>query len=121
MYQLSFGIDHLLNDVLIRVPQKPIIKKRARKTVAVLQYFAKKEGVLDSVEGIKRIPKLESFQDMQIKLKKGDVCKFAKNGGSSVFDVTLAHKTRSQVLADIRRMEKFVDIRVTKSVTSNAK
>lgn len=121
MYQLSFGIDHLLNDVLIRVPQKPIIKKRARKTVAVLQFFAKKEGVLASIEGIKRIPKLESYQDLQIKLKKGDICKFAKNGGSSVFDVTLAHKTRSQVLADIRRMEKFVDIQVTKSVTSNAK
>ena len=116
MYQLSYGIDHLLNDVLIRVPQKPVLKKRPRKTTAVLQFFARKEGVLDVIEGIKRVPKLESFQELDIKLKKGDICKFAKNGGGSVFDVTLAHKTRSIVLADIRRMEKTIDIKVVKTV-----
>ena len=123
MYQLSYGIDHLLNDVLIRVPQKPVIKKRARQTVAVLQFFARKEGILDVVDGIKKIPKLESYQDMTIKLKKGDMCKFAKNGGSPVFDVTLANKSRSQVLADIRRMEKSIDIKVIKpkSVATHAK
>jgi biotin carboxylase len=118
MYQLSYGIDHLLNDVLIRVPQKPIIKKRARNTVAVLQFFARTEGTLDIVEGIKKIPKLESFEDLHVKHKKGDVLKFAKNGGSSVFDVTLAHKSRSQVLADIRRIEKMINIKVVKNVSS---
>lgn len=113
MYQLSYGIDHLLNDVLIRIPQKPVIKHRARKTVAVLQYFARTEGVLDVIDGIKKVPKLESFEDIDIKHKKGDICKFAKNGGSSVFDVTLAHKSRSIVLADIRRLEQSIDIKVT--------
>lgn len=116
MYRLGYGIDHLLNDVLIRVPQKPVIKKRARKTVAVLQFFARKEGYLDVVEGIKKIPKLESYESLVIKLKKGDACKFAKNGGSSVFDVTLAHKSRSAVLADIRRIETSVNIKVTKTI-----
>lgn len=120
MYQLSYGIDHLLNDVLIRIPQKPVLKKRPRKTVAVLQFFAKKEGILEVVEGLKKIPKLESFQDIDVKIKKGEMCKFAKNGGNSVFDVTLAHKSRSIVQADIRRMEKSIDIKVTKP-TSNAK
>jgi hypothetical protein len=112
MYQLSYGIDHLLNDVLIRIPQKPVLKKRPKKTVAVLQYFSRKEGVLDVVEGIKKIPKLESFQDLEINLKKGDMCKFAKNGGVSVYNVILAHKSRSTVLADIRRIEQSVKIKV---------
>lgn len=115
MYQLSYGINHLLNDVLVRIPQKPVIRKRPRRTVAVLQFFAKQEGILVSVDGIKKISKLESFQDLHVKHKKGDLCKFAKNGGSSVFDVTLAHKERSQVLADIRRMEKFINIKVAKN------
>jgi hypothetical protein len=118
MYELSYGINHLLNDVLIRVPQKPIIKKRPRKTVAVLQFFSRTEGVLEVVEGIKKIPKLESYEDLAIKLKKGDVCKFAKNGGSSVFDVTLAHKERSQVLADIRRIETAISIKVGKGAAA---
>jgi biotin carboxylase len=114
MYKLAYNIDHLLNDTLIRVPQMPIIKDRPRQHVAVFQFFARTEGELVSVEGIKRLPKLESFVEVDVHLKKGDVCKFAKNGGSSVFDVTLAHKTRSQLLADIRRMEKFIDIKVVK-------
>ncbi len=119
MYKLSYGIDHLLNDTLIRVPQKPIVKDRARQHVAVLQFFGRTEGKLAAIEGVKRIPKLESYVSVDVHLKKGDACKFAKNGGSSVFDVTLAHKTRSQLLADIRRMEKFIVIRVDKA--SNAK
>ncbi|MDB5185037.1 MAG: hypothetical protein JWN38_845 [Candidatus Saccharibacteria bacterium] len=120
MYELSYGINHLLNDVLIRIPQKPVMKKRPRNTVAVMQYFARREGMLDAVDGIKKIPKLESFKSLDIKIKKGELCKFAKNGGTSVFDVMLAHKSRSTVLADIRRMEKFIDIKVVKSPT-NAK
>lgn len=112
MYQMAYGINHLLNDVLIRIPQKPVVKNRPRQTVAVLQFFAKTEGILVSIEGVKKIPKLESFQSISVKLQKGDMCKFAKHGGGSVFDVTFAHKKRSQVLADIRRMEKMVNIKV---------
>ncbi len=113
MYQLSHGINHLLNDSLIRIPQKPVIKSRAKQTVAVLQFFARKEGTLVGIDGLKRIPKLESYQNLDVKIKPGGLCKFAKNGGGSVFDVTLAHKLRSQVLADIRRIEQDVNIEVT--------
>lgn len=120
MYELSYGTNHLLNDVLIRIPQKPVIKRRAKQTVAVLQFFAKQEGILENIQGVKKIPKLESYQDLTIKRVKGEQCKFAKNGGSSVFDVTLAHKNRSKVLADIRRIETGVLIKVSKT-QNNAK
>ena len=116
MYELSYGINHNLNDVLIRIPQKPILKSRPRKTVATLQFFGKSEGVLDAIDGVKKISKLESYQKLNVKLKRGDKCRFAKHGGTSVFDVTLAHKNRSIVLADIRRIEKNVKIKVVKSV-----
>lgn len=116
MYQLSHGINHLLNDSLIRIPQKPVIKTRAKQTVAVMQFFARKEGQLVTIDGLKKIPKLDSFQNLDIKIKTGGMCKFAKNGGGSVFDVTLAHKLRSQVLADIRRIEQVINIEVTPSV-----
>ncbi len=114
MYQLSYGINHLLNDTLIRVPQKPVIKRRVKKTVTVLQFFAKEEGILESISGLKLIRNLESFHSIDIRMKKGKLCRFAKNGGASVFDVVLAHKSRSQVLADVRRMEKAVVIKVKK-------
>ncbi|MES2971218.1 MAG: ATP-grasp domain-containing protein [Patescibacteria group bacterium] len=117
MYEIAYGINHLLNDVLIRIPQKPVLKTRPRNTVAVLQFFSKKEGVLESIEGIKKVPKLESFKKIKVKLKEGDMCKFAKNGGSSVFEVMLANKSRSQVLADVRRIEKNVKIIVNSSGT----
>lgn len=81
--------------------------------MAVLQFFARKEGVLVGIDGVKKIPKLESYRNLDIKIRPGGLCKFAKNGGSSVFDVTLAHKMRSQVLADIRRIEQDVNIEVT--------
>lgn len=114
MYQLSYGINHLLNDALIRIPQKPVIKRRVKKTVTVLQFFAKEEGILESISGFKMIKNLESFHSIDVRLTKGRLCRFAKNGGASVFDVILAHKLRSQVLADVRRIEKSVVIKVKK-------
>jgi hypothetical protein len=42
----------------------------------------------------------------------GDRCHFAKNGGKAVFDVTLYNDERSKLLADIRRVEQLVEIKI---------
>ena len=44
MYDLSYGIDHSLNDILIRIPKQPILPKKVRGYTAVMQFYAQKEG-----------------------------------------------------------------------------
>jgi hypothetical protein len=110
MYQLSFGFSHALNDLLIRIPKKPIISKKRLGYTAVMKWFAKKEGRLVTVQGLKKAKSLESFHDMVVNKEKGDMCYFAKNGGISVFNITLFNRDRSKLLADIRRLEQTVKI-----------
>ncbi|MFH1189024.1 MAG: ATP-grasp domain-containing protein [bacterium] len=110
LYALSYGINHIINDILIRIPQKLVFSKRVKQHTAVLRFYAKHEGKLTKLNGIKKIQELESFCRIRVRKQIGDICRFAKNGATPVFDITLSNKDRSKLLADIRRIEKIVEI-----------
>lgn len=110
LYKLSFGINHSLNDVLNRIPQKPVIPRKIKGHSAFLKIFAKKEGKLKSLKGVKKVGELESCFNLRVDKKIGDMCKFAKNGGRAVCTMIFFNEDRSRLLADIRRMEKMLKI-----------
>jgi len=112
LHQLSCDIDHSLNDILIRLPKKPLIPKKCKGFAATLKWYPKKEGVITKLKGIKKIQALTSFEEISVSKKVGDRCHFAKNGGKAVFTVTLYNKERARLLADIRRIEQLVDIKI---------
>lgn len=112
LYSLSCNIDHPLNDVLIRIPRKPQIPKKCTGNAAYMKWFLPKEGVISEMKGIKKIEQLDSFHKIEVNLKIGDRATFARNGGSSVFNLYLANNDRSKLLADIRRIEQTVKIKL---------
>lgn len=112
MYDLSYGIDHSANDILIRIPKKPVLSKKIKGYTAVMQFYSHQKGRLQSMEGVQKARKLESFTRIELKKKIGDMCDFARNGDDPVFDVILFNKSRSKLLADIRRLEQSVNIKV---------
>jgi len=113
MYELSYGIDHTMNDILIRIPEPVVIPKKVKGYTACMKFFAQKEGKLTKLTGIKKAQELKSFYSILVNKKIGDRCMFAKNGGISVFNITLFNADRSHLLADIRRLEQMIEI-VTK-------
>lgn len=119
MYEFSYGINHTANDVLIRIPEKPLIPQKVKGYTVAMKFFAKKEGRLTKLTGIKRARELESFKEIHINKKIGDLCTFAKNGGSSVFNIILFNKDRSKLLADIRRLEQMVEMQTKKQSASS--
>jgi biotin carboxylase len=110
MYALSYNIDHTANDIYIHIPKKLIIPKKIQGYTAALKIFAKKEGKITKLTGIKKAQELKSFHDILINKKVGDRAIYAKNGGKSIFNITLFNKDRSELLADIRRLEQSVKI-----------
>ena len=112
LYQLAFGIDHSLNDVLIRIPQKPVIPKKQKAHATKLKNYPDKKGTILALRGIKKIKKLKSFHRISLYKKLGDKSLFASHGGTAVFSVTLCNKDRSKLLADVRRIEKLLKITV---------
>ncbi len=112
LHELSCDIDHSLNDVLIRVPKKPIIPKKCKGFAAAMKWFAKTEGIITEMKGIKKIEQLESFNSIVFNKKIGDRALFSKNGGKSIFNLFLFNADRAKLLADIRRVEQLITIKV---------
>ncbi len=112
LHKLSCDIEHTVNDIAIRMPRKPVIPKKCKGFAAYLKYFADKEGTILETKGIKKIESLESFHRISVNKKVGDRAVFARNGGRSIFLAYLYNDDRSKLLADIRRIEKMVDVKV---------
>lgn len=112
IYGLSKGINHTLNDIKVRIFEKPVIPDKVLAHAVTLKWFAKKEGVITEMQGVKKIEELDSFHDIAIHKSVGDRVRFSKNGGTSVFHIFLKNESRSKLMADIRRVETTVDIKV---------
>jgi hypothetical protein len=112
LHKLSCDIDHSLNDILIRMPKKPVIPKKCKGYAATLKWYPKKEGIIKSLKGLKKMQKLKSFKEMKHLRKVGERAKFAKHGGKAIFTVTLYNAERAKLLADIRRIEQMVEVQM---------
>lgn len=112
LHRLSCDIDHSLNDVLIRLPKKPIIPKKCKGFAATLKWYPKKEGRIVGLKGVKKCQELKSFVEIKLIKKIGDMCQFARHGGKAVFTLTLYNTERAKLLADIRRVEKLIEVKI---------
>jgi D-alanine-D-alanine ligase-like ATP-grasp enzyme len=112
LYKMSCGVEHYLNDILIRIPRKPHIPKKCSGNTVYMKWFLPKEGTISEMKGIKKIEQLESFYKIEVNKKIGDRATFARNGGRSVFNLYMYNSERSKLLADIRRVEQLVKIKI---------
>ncbi|MDO8752000.1 MAG: ATP-grasp domain-containing protein [Candidatus Wolfebacteria bacterium] len=118
LYELAFGFDHTLNDIIVRSPQKPVVLKKPKGYAAMVRFFAKEEGTLTSLQGVQKMQELKSYKEAKINKKIGDRCIFAKHGGRGVVEVTLFNESRSELQADIRRLEQTIKIETEKPATN---
>lgn len=114
LHRLSCGINHGMNDVLVRMGKQPVVPRRCKRFSAAMKYYAKEEGEIVSILGLKKVEKLSSFHRLEMRKKRGDKSVFAKNGGGAVFVLYLVNDLRSDLLADIKRVENTVKVIVNK-------
>lgn len=110
LYKRSYGIDCTTNDVLMHMGKAPKVSRATKGYTAALKIFAKKEGVVQSIKGVKKLADVSSIIDIKQNKLVGGRVKFAKNGGKSVFNIILHNKDRAELLADIRRVEESLQI-----------
>jgi len=112
LHRLSCGINHGMNDVLVRMGKQPIVPRKCKRFSAAMKYYAPEEGLITGIKGLKKIEKLSSFHALEMRKKRGDRSVFAKNGGGAIFVLYLVNDSRADLLADIRRVEKEVKVEV---------
>ena len=120
MYEKSFGIKLDLQDIKNHLG-KPVKLPRVKKGyTSVIKFFAKEEGTITKITGIKKAESLPSFVKTVQNLKKGDTARFAKNGGTYAFYITLFHSDKAQFIEDKRKLEKMIHIETKKQRKNNS-
>lgn len=105
IYERGYGINHLMNDVLNRAGKTPKISSTLINHTAYFKIYARQEGVLASIEGLRKIRQLPSFISLSQGVKVGQPVRFAKNNGEPVLMVVLSHKDKKQFEEDVRTLE----------------
>jgi biotin carboxylase len=110
MYREAFGIPHGLNDLLTRLGQKPIVRKTKKRFSVCYNIFADQSGTIKAIKGLKKVRELESVRILEIVTKVGEKTGLSKDGFKKVVDVFMSNDSRERLLADARRIEKFIKI-----------
>lgn len=112
IYFESYGINHIMNDVLNRAGELKIVQNHLKKYTAVFNLYARDEGVLTEVKGLAAVANLASYVWHKQALWPGDKLRFAKNNGDPVIELLLSHASQDQFEADVAQMEALLDIQV---------
>ena len=118
IYSATFNINHIVNDILIRAGQEPIIPTEVISPTAVLNIYAREEGILTGVHGLHEIEKLHSFISCRQIAQIGEPVLFAKNNGDIVFEFMLSHEDLSQVEADMQKIDELLQLDVAHEDTA---
>jgi len=115
IFHHSYDFWHHLNDLLIHLGNKPIIKKKAKKHVVFMKFWPKTPGKIKAIKGLQTAKKLKSIVRFRQNKKVGDYAGRSKHGHMPILGFTLATKTRSDLMGDIRKLEKWIQIETTKT------
>ena len=110
MYRIAFGFDHKMNDYLIHLGKKPIIKSKPKAAVAKLKFYPKKVGTLISIGGFQTVKDMSSVVSVSQKKKIGDFCDYAKHGHEYVVTFIIKANTRAKLLGEVRKIEQIIKI-----------
>ena len=111
----SFGIKHNLNDLLIHLGKKPILKKPKNNHTVFMKFWPHKAGKLKAIKGLKKAKELKSLVKFRQGKKLGEFAGLSKDGHTFVVAFTLVDKNRSDLLGDIRRLEKWIKIETARN------
>lgn len=112
LYMLGFGINHIMNDILNRAGEVPEVFTKTINHVAAFNIYAHEEGILESIDGVEAVKKLDSFVSLKQAFFVGDQVLFAKHNGDRVFEIILSNKHKKQFDKDVEYMQNTLILKV---------
>lgn len=113
IYNLAYGINHIVNDILNRAGQAVTVPDKLLQNTAVFNMYAKNEGVLEKIEGIEQIRELTSFVEIKQIIEVGSAVLFAKNNGDPILEIIMSHPSKKQFEKDVAKLEKIIQFTVS--------
>ncbi len=108
MYAASYGIDHSMNDILVRLGQKPEIVSELIASCAAYSIYPEREGHLQEIKGLDTVEKLPTIDYFKLLSVPGQVCKFAKHGGGALLEVIIKSDDEKEFAESVNFIETSV-------------
>ncbi len=114
LYKQSFGINHIVNDILIRAGEVPTVPVIPKGHSAMYNIYAYNEGTITEILGLDKINNLASLVRINQLVSVGEKAIFAKNNGDPIFEVLMFNTDEYQFQKDCDSLEKELQIVVSK-------
>ncbi len=112
MYQLSYGIDHALNELLVKVGLVPEMPTVIDKYVTTFSIHAPKAGTVESITGIEEVRAHPSLHTLHVKSSVGKKVLPSTQGGSAIVDGLMYHKDLMQLSQAINFARSIIKVNI---------
>jgi biotin carboxylase len=109
-YDVSYGIDHALNELLVKVGLNPDMPEQIRKHSATFRIHAPVEGVVQSITGIEEAHKHPNMHTLHVDIKPGDKVLPSTHGGSMLVGGLMYNQDSSQLDNQIEAVRNNINV-----------
>jgi biotin carboxylase len=111
-YEVSYGIDHALNELLVKIGLKPEMPTAIKTHSATFRIHAPEAGIIDSITGIEEARNHPQMHTMLIESKPGDKALPSTHGGDMLVGGLMHNTDRDQLSRDIDAVRASITVNI---------
>jgi biotin carboxylase len=112
VYEVSYGVDHALNELLIKIGMDPEVNHNRIVHSAVFKVYAEEDGVISSIEGTEEAKLMAGVYALQVYAKPGDVIRRTVNGGTVVAQGILFGEQPDALLDAVNYVRSIITLKI---------
>lgn len=113
MYEYGYAFNHCLNDARIHLGLEPVISDKLQNYCAAYSLYPEKEGLFVTIDGIDILEKDPNVTHLNVSLRPGAPCLYAKNGGKLAAEFYVSAPDKHAFETSVSAIEKNVHIKTS--------
>jgi biotin carboxylase len=113
-YEVSYGIDHALNELLVKIGLEPEMPTEMKAYSATFRIHAPEAGVVESIDGVEEARRHPHMHTMHVDVKPGDAVLPSADGGSMLIGGLMHHTNRDELNQIIHDVRTGITVNITK-------
>jgi len=111
-YDVSYGIDHALNELLIKIGLPPEMPTGLQEHSATFRIHAPKAGVVTAITGLEAAQAHPHMHTMHVETKPGDAVLPSAHGGSMLIGGLMHHRDQARLMKHIDEVRSGITVHI---------
>jgi biotin carboxylase len=115
IYKVSYGIDHALNELLVKIGMAPDMPTTMKAYGTVFKKHASERGVVETITGIEEARANPSMYTLSVEVEPGDAVLPNAQGGSVLVSGVLRNTNLEQLNRDVATVRNIISVKIKKN------